>query len=265
MMITAVLLGYAALFALMTFVWVVAMRRSNAAVVDVAWGAGLLVFALVSASLGGAPTTRTWVLAAMIAVWSGRLSLHLLRDRVLSGHGEDARYAEIRARWASSLPLKFFLFFQLQAFMIAVLSLPFAVTMTNPDPALAPLEWAGIALWAAAVIGESLADAQLARFKARPSSRGRVCRDGLWRYSRHPNYFFEWCVWIALFFFCLPSPYGWTAILGVVAMYVVLTRMTGIALTEAHALRSRGEEYRAYQRTTSAFVPWFPRDEEGAR
>ena len=111
MMIWAILLGYGALFTLMTIVWFVAMRKSNAAVVDVAWGAGLLLFALVTASLGGAPTLRTWILAGMIAIWSGRLSLHLLRDRVLSGHGEDARYAEIRARWASSLPLKFFLFF----------------------------------------------------------------------------------------------------------------------------------------------------------
>ncbi len=264
-MIWAILIGYGALFTLMTIVWFVAMRKSNAAVVDVAWGAGLLLFALVTASLGGAPTLRTWILAGMIAIWSGRLSLHLLRDRVLSGHGEDARYAEIRTRWASSLPLKFFLFFQLQAFMIAVLSLPFAVTMTNAEPSLTPLEWAGIALWAVAVAGESLADAQLARFKSLPFSRGQVCRDGLWRYSRHPNYFFEWCIWIALFVYCLPSPYGYTAIAGVAVMYVVLTRMTGIALTEEHALRSRGDAYRTYQRTTSAFVPWFPKPQEGAR
>jgi steroid 5-alpha reductase family enzyme len=262
-MTAAMLGGYAALIALMTVVWAVAMRRSNAAVVDVAWGAGFVLVALIAAAFGGAPTTRTWLLAGMIVLWSGRLALHLLRDRVLAGHPEDERYREIRARWKTRLPLKFFLFFQLQAFMIAALSVPFALVMTNPSPGLSWAEWAGAAAWAAALVGESVADRQLASFKADPSNKGKVCRTGLWRWSRHPNYFFEWCVWVALFVFALPSPLGWTAAAGPAVMYVVLTRMTGIPLTEEHAVRSRGEAYRSYQRSTNAFFPWFPK--EGVR
>jgi steroid 5-alpha reductase family enzyme len=262
MMTIALVAGYAALIVLMSLVWVIAMRRSNAAVVDVAWGGGFVLFALVAATLGGAPTPRTWLLAGMIILWSGRLALHLLRDRVLAGHPEDERYREIRARWKTHLPLKFFFFFQLQGFMIAALSVPFAWVMMNPAPGLSWVEWSGVILWAAALLGESAADRQLASFKADPANKGKVCRSGLWRWSRHPNYFFEWCVWIALFVFALPSPLGWTAVAGPVVMYVVLTRMTGIPLTEEHALRSRGEAYRAYQRTTSAFVPWFPREEQ---
>ena len=116
-----------------------------------------------------------------------------------------------------------------------------------------------VLLWAVALTGEAVADRQLARFKARPSSRGRTCREGLWRYSRHPNYFFEWLVWVAYALFALASPYGALALICPVVMLYLLFRVTGIPATEAQALRSKGDDYRRYQATTSVFVPWFPR------
>jgi steroid 5-alpha reductase family enzyme len=125
------------------------------------------------------------------------------------------------------------------------------------------LEWAGAALWLFALLGESAADLQLARFKADPSTRGRVCDVGLWRLSRHPNYFFEWLVWCAYFLFALPSPWGWTTVSCPLLMLYFLFRVTGIPATEEQALRSRGEAYRRYQRTTSAFVPWVRRSAAG--
>jgi steroid 5-alpha reductase family enzyme len=106
-----------------------------------------------------------------------------------------------------------------------------------------------------ALTGESIADRQLARFRASPSNRGKVCREGLWRYSRHPNYFFEWFHWWAYAWLAVGSPLWWLPILGVVVMYLFLTRVTGVPPTEAQAIRSRGDAYREYQRTTNAFFP----------
>jgi steroid 5-alpha reductase family enzyme len=108
-----------------------------------------------------------------------------------------------------------------------------------------------------ALIGEAVADAQLAAFKRTPHAPGEVCQRGLWNYSRHPNYFFEWLIWVAWALFALASPYGWLAVACPLLMFYFLFRVTGIPATEAQALRSKGEAYRAYQRSTSAFVPWF--------
>jgi steroid 5-alpha reductase family enzyme len=109
------------------------------------------------------------------------------------------------------------------------------------------------------MLGESVADAQLNRFRANPANKGKTCRVGLWNFSRHPNYFCEWLVWVGYFVYALGSPGGWMAVYAPALMYLFLTRVTGIKATEEHALRSRGEDYRQYQRTTNAFFPWFPR------
>jgi steroid 5-alpha reductase family enzyme len=130
----------------------------------------------------------------------------------------------------------------------------------NPEPGLGAAEWSGVALWIVALCGEYLADRQLARFKADPANKGRTCQDGLWRYSRHPNYFFEWLVWCAYFLFALGSPHGIWTIYCPLLMLHFLVNVTGVKLTEEHSLRSRGDEYRRYQQTTSAFVPWFRKE-----
>jgi len=151
------------------------------------------------------------------------------------------------------------LFFQAQALLDVLLGLPFLLAAWNPTAGLHPLEWAAAALWLAAWVGESVADGQLRRFKARAESAGLTCREGLWRFSRHPNYFFEWLVWVAYLLLALTAPWGWTAILGPALMLYFLLRVTGIPYTEAQSLRSRPEDYARYQRETSPFIPWFPR------
>ena len=110
-----------------------------------------------------------------------------------------------------------------------------------------------------AVLGETIADRQLARFRADPENRGKTCNQGLWRYSRHPNYFFEWIHWFAYIFLAVGSPHWWLALLGPLVMAVFLLKITGIPYTELQSLKSKGESYREYQRTTSAFIPWFPK------
>jgi steroid 5-alpha reductase family enzyme len=150
-------------------------------------------------------------------------------------------------------------FFQLQAFSVLGLGAAFFLASLNPRPRFDALELAGAALWLVALAGEALADRQLAAFKRQAENRGRVCAVGLWRYSRHPNYFFEWLVWVAFLVVALASPWGWVAAIGPASILYLLLRVTGIPLTEEQALRSKGDAYRDYQRTTSAFIPWWPR------
>ena len=115
------------------------------------------------------------------------------------------------------------------------------------------------AIWLVSVGGESLADAQLARFRADPANRGKTCRSGLWRYSRHPNYFFEWLHWCAYAVAAIGAPLAWLGWLGPVVMYLFLRYISGIPFTEQQALRTRGDDYRDYQRSTPMLFPWFPK------
>jgi steroid 5-alpha reductase family enzyme len=256
--VTLLALGWSASAVVMTLLWAWHLRLRNAGVVDVGWtlsvgGLGVLY----AATAAGDPARRA-VVGVMFGVWATRLAWYLLRDRVI-GRPEDARYADLRARGSYAAAGRFFLFFQAQAAIAVLLSYPAWIASINPASGLTALELTGIALWMIGLIGETVADAQLEAFKAQPGNRGRTCREGLWRYSRHPNYFFEWLVWVAFAMFAAASPYGWVAVCCPLLMLYLLFRVTGIPATEAQALRTRGDDYRSYQATTSAFVPWFPR------
>lgn len=243
---------------LMFFVWLLARRIDNAGVVDVAWSLGFAVVATVYFLLGQGGDSRRLLIFAMVAIWSLRLGGYLWM-RVAKHHPEeDGRYAALRTQYPRRTWLMFLGFFQLQAVLLVVLSVPFAMASSNPSAVLSFWEWSGAALWLFAMAGEALADFQLHRFRARPENRGRTCRAGLWRYSRHPNYFFEWLVWVAYFVFALGTPDGWISVFCPALMLFFLFKVTGIPATEAQAVRTRGDDYRDYQRTTSAFVPWFP-------
>jgi len=154
---------------------------------------------------------------------------------------------------------RLFVFFQVQALVDVVLAVPFLVAMRKVGTPFDALDVAGVAVWVVAVVGESVADRQLARFRADPANRGRTCRAGLWRFSRHPNYFFEWVHWWAYVVLALGAPFWWLTLVAPALMLYFLLKVTGIPATEAQALASRGDDYRDYQRTTSAFVPWFPK------
>ena len=244
-------------FTLMTVTWWIALRVSNLGVVDIAWAMAFApVAAFYAATTHGDPARR-WLIAAMAAVWSLRLGLHLF-IRVTAHHpGEDVRYAQMRAKWGRNLKLQTLFFFQLQAGLIVVLSIPFLIVCLNDRPGISPVEWLGAVIWLAAVAGEGLADSQLKRFRAQPENRGQICQAGLWNFSRHPNYFFEWLVWVGLFIFALGSPLGCATLYCPALMLFFLLRVTGIPLTEELSLKSKGDRYREYQQTTSAFVPWF--------
>ncbi len=198
---------------------------------------------------------RRLLVGGLATAWALRLALYLLIDRVLKAREEDGRYRAMRAHWGARAQPYFFLFYQGQALVAVLFSLPILAAMTGGpiDP------WAalGVAVWIIAVSGETIADRQLARFRSDPANRGEVCQVGLWRYSRHPNYFFEWIHWWAYVLIGRGAALTW---LGPILMLLFLFRLTGIPYTEHQAIKSRGERYRAYQRSTSVFVPWFPRE-----
>jgi steroid 5-alpha reductase family enzyme len=259
------LLAGAVMFVGMTAVFLISVRIRNFGLVDIAWAGGFSVVAALYGALGTGDSMRRALAAGMMVLWSLRLASYLY-VRVMGHHPEeDGRYAELRRAWARNLHPRFFFFFQAQALLVILLAVPVLLASLNPARDLALVEWAGLALWAVAIAGESLADRQLQRFKADPASRGRVCQVGLWRYSRHPNYFFEWLIWCAFFLFALGSPHGWLTLYCPLLMLYFLFRITGIPATEEQAVRTKGEEYLEYQRTTSAFVPWFRKDAGAAR
>ena len=239
--------------------YVVARRIDNYGIVDIAWSYAFGALAAFYALFARGWPVRRALVASMAVMWSARLGTHLF-IRVMGHHPiEDGRYVQLRQDWAVGFASKMFGFFQLQAASVVLLAMAFLVAALNPAPALHPFEIAGAALWLVAISGEALADAQLAAFKRQAANRGRVCDTGLWHYSRHPNYFFEWLIWVAYFVFALASPWGCVAIIGPASILYLLLRVTGIPMTEEQSLRSRGDTYRRYQQTTSAFVPWFPR------
>ena len=252
------LIGWAGAASLMCLLWAWHLRRHNAGIVDVGWAACVGGLAVFYGVFGGGDAARRAAIATMMAAWGTRLAWYLARDRIV-GRPEDGRYAELRERGSYAATWKFFPFFQAQALIAVLLSFPAWVSAINPAPSFAAVEIVAVGVWLIALAGETIADRQLEHFKAQPGNRGKTCRIGLWRYSRHPNYFFEWLVWVAYALFALASPHGWMAVACPLLMLYLLFRVTGIPATEAQALRSRGDDYRHYQATTSAFVPWFPK------
>ena len=254
-----VLLATGGLIALFTATFVVARRLDNYGIVDITWSYAFGALALFYAATANGWVPRRWVIAAMVIIWSARLGTHLLR-RVASHHpAEDSRYQEMRTRWSDHFAPKMLVFFQQQAVSVVILGLPFLLISRNPAAAFHPLEYAGAALWLLALFGEATADAQLKAFKHDPANQGKVCERGLWAWSRHPNYFFEWCIWVGYFVFACASPWGWTSLLCPAAMLYLLLRVTGVPMAEEQSQRSRGAAYRDYQKRVSVFVPWFPK------
>jgi steroid 5-alpha reductase family enzyme len=241
---------------IMTLGWRWQKRRSNAGIVDVLWSVGVGLGAVLMALTGNGAVLPRALVAMLGSAWAARLALHLWRR--VSHEDEDGRYRQLRRHWRGN-QTKFFLFFQFQAALVMLFSLPFAAVASNPDAQVTPSLWIGLAIWVIAIVGETVADRQLARFRKNPAHRGKTCREGLWRYSRHPNYFFEWLHWFAYVALAWGSPLAWLAWSGPIVMYIFLRWISGITFTEAQAVRNRGDDYREYQRTTSMLIPWFPK------
>lgn len=251
-------MAYAWLLAafLMLLLWLIHFPLKNAAIVDVGWALGLVGVAAWYGWHGTGPELRRGLFVGLASLWGLRLAIYLLKNRVI-GQTEEGRYQELRQTWKKGWPLKIFLLFQLQAVLDLIFGIPFLLGAFNPSVELHLLEYAGALVVLLGIGGESLADWQLKRFKADPKNKGQICQVGLWDYSRHPNYFFEWLVWVGFFLMALTAPYGYVAAVAPLTMLFFLFKVTGIPATEAHSLRSKGEAFRRYQETTSVFIPWF--------
>lgn len=236
----------------MFVLWLQQLKSKNAGIVDVGWAymtgfaAALLVI-----SIDEGLHERQLLLAAMALIWGTRLGTFLLLR--VAGKAEDGRYHYLRNYCGDKANLVMFIFFQLQASWVILFSLPYVAAAMSTRSSLGLLDLIGFSIWVIAIVGEIVADQQLANFKENPNNKGKVCNVGLWRLSRHPNYFFEWLTWLAFVFIGYQSSWWWLTLTGVVVMYVFITRFTGIPYTEQQSTRTRGDAYREYQRSTSRF------------
>ena len=257
---TSILLSLAGVWlgaaALMSALWLLQRRTGNAGVVDAGWAAAIGGAAVYLSLWLDGDVVRRIMVATMGGLWGLRLARHIhLRSH---GKPEDGRYQQLRREWGDHVQWRMFRFYQLQAVTVAFFALPFALAAHAVAP-LGPIDLAAGLLCLLALSGEALADAQLEAFKKNRPPGETVCRTGLWNYSRHPNYFFEWLNWCAFALHAFPASGGAWALLAPAAMLYLLLGVTGIPATEAQALRSKGEAYRQYQRTTHSFIPWFHR------
>lgn len=246
--------GLLSVVVMMLLVWIVHLVIRNAGLVDVFWGLGFVLITSIYVLIGEGLSQRNILLIFMVGLWGVRLSYYILR-RMLREEGEDKRYAKARREWGKFISLKFLFFFEFQALLQAILAVPFLLIALNTNPGVSWLEWLGFAVWTVGLLGEVLADEQLKRFKSDPQNKGQVCNQGLWKYSRHPNYFFEWIIWVGFYIFACASPWGWASIASPIIMFWLLTKVTGVPLAEEQSLASKGDLYRVYQQTTNAFFP----------
>ncbi|TWU40912.1 DUF1295 domain-containing protein [Novipirellula artificiosorum] len=236
--------------------WVFSLLRRNVNVVDVFWGLGFVVIAWLSLSQTGPASMRVTCLAAMVTVWGFRLASYLAWRNW--GKPEDHRYAAMREKhgnqfgWVSLVTV-----FGLQALLMWFISLPIQVAI-GKNVAWSPLVILGFALWGVGIFFEAVGDLQLARFKADALNRGKVMNLGLWRYTRHPNYFGDFLVWWGFYFVAVEPDSWWWTILSPIIMSVLLIRVSGVRLLES-SLRSRVEGYEQYVKITSAFFPRPPK------
>jgi steroid 5-alpha reductase family enzyme len=245
---------------IMVVAWVWATSIQNMGIVDVFWSFNFTVIAAFIWLLADGNEMRKSIVCILAVLWSTRLGLYL-GSRIFSHlDDEEGRYKQLRKEWSKNLNLKFFVFFQAQAFSNILLSTPFFIIAINKSPVISWPEYFGAALWFISILGEAMADRQLKQFKKQPANKGIVCTSGLWNYSRHPNYFFQLLIWIAVLIFALGSPHGWLALISPLSIGYLIFKVTGIPMTEEQSIRSKGEKYKEYQRTTSMFIPWFKKN-----
>ncbi len=242
----------------MLVAWLRQLRTRDATAVDLLWTVGVGLAALFHALSAPGWLPRRLLVALLAGAWALRLALHLaprLRQ------GEDGRYAALRSALGARANAALFVFYQLQAALVVGLGLVFLVLARAEHAGWRASDALALGVYLVALLGESRADRELARWRADPANRGRTCRAGLWRFSRHPNYFFEWLHWMAYPLLGLGLPQGEFLWLAPAVLFVLVRFVTGVPPSEAQALRSRGEDYRAYQRSTNAFFPGPPRAE----
>ena len=258
-LIAAVVFVALAMAAFMALATAVERRTGNSGWIDVVWTFGLGLTGIAGALLpfGAGPMSRRLFVATLALAWALRLGLHIARRT--AGISEDPRYAKLKRDWGSAAPRQLARLLQMQALVSIPLGLGIALAAHNPASSLGWQDFAGVAVFAAGLAGGAIADGQLRAFAR--SGAGGVCDRGLWRWSRHPNYFFECLLWCSYALIAPGAgyPWGWLAVLAPACITLLLTRISGIPPLEEHMLAKHGEAYRAYQNRTSALIPLPPK------
>ena len=253
------------IFIYMSLVFIISLLKKNASIVDVAWGAGfllvLLVSLLTSPSFSGQFNGRKLLIIIIVAVWGFRLSWHIYQRN--KGKPEDFRYFNWRQKWGRWFPLRsYFQIFLLQGFFMFLILLPALLIIRQPaGGGWTWLDSLGALVWVSGFLFEATADAELKRFKADPANKGQIIKSGLWRYSRHPNYFGEALMWWGIFIIGLNVRFGWVGLISPLTITTLLTRVSGIPLLEKKY--AGNPEYETYKAVTSAFFPWPPKKGRG--
>ena len=251
---TAMALGVA--FGLL---WLLSLALGDASIVDIFWGLGFVVVAWVSYATAGATESRHLLLGLLVTVWGVRLGAYLAWRNI--GKGEDQRYQAMRRHWGRRFWwVSLFTVFILQGMIMWIVSLPVQVAMAaDGTDTFWPVVVVGVALWATGILFEAAGDSQLARFKANPDNKGKVMDRGLWRYTRHPNYFGDFAVWWGFYLVAMGTVDPWWTLVGPALMSFMLLRVSGVAMLE-RTIGKRRPGYEEYIRRTSAFFPRPPRD-----
>jgi steroid 5-alpha reductase family enzyme len=265
-MIAAVVAAAIFMSLAMSLAWAIQRRTGNSGWIDTVWSfaVGVAALALILAPAPGESgfSERQWLVAALVLLWSARLGGYIAFRS--AGAKEDPRYEWLMNEWGADASRRLFIFLQVQAAAGLILVLSVAAAAHNPAPGLGAKDALGALLFVAALAGAAIADEQLRRFRRQPENRGQVCDVGLWAYSRHPNYFFEWLGWCAYPVIALASGYiwGWFALAAPALMYILLVHASGIPPLEAHMQRSRGQAFERYRARVNAFFPGPPRSPE---
>ena len=253
-------LSFSILILLFVAGWFIAGKISNVSIVDAMWALSINIPVILYLRVFEGETTRGMLLLIMSLAWSFRLGSHLVK-RIYKEHPtEDKRYSNLRRKWGENAHRNFIIVFLINALLVFLLSLPFYYS-SQAIGAIVLLEWIGFAIFLIGLIGESVADYQLKKFrqsnqKDNPNKQ-QVCKVGLWNYSRHPNYFFEAVIWLGIYLFCLASPGGVYTIHAPIIISFLLIKVTGIPPLERVLIENKGNAYRTYQQSTNAFIPWF--------
>jgi len=249
------------IFFYMSFIFLLAWIKKDSSIVDIAWGIGFISVAILTSFLEAGFAPRHVLVTALIFLWGTRLAAHIaIRNK---GRGEDFRYAQWRKDWGMWFFIRsFFQIYMLQGFLLLIIAYPVMLINHSEEPGIKFLDILGLIIWLIGFFFEAVGDYQLSKFKRKAENKRKIMTQGLWRYTRHPNYFGEIAMWWGIFLIALSVKSGWTAIVSPLVITFLLLRVSGITMLEKKYVGNK--EFEEYAKRTSAFFPWFPKKQHNS-